>query len=1194
MKSLQFTLIFSLLFSFSIFSQGGASSCAELAANPEAYQSCATNIPFSNSVGQNGENFNTSCIGEPLHGPTWFFIRIQNSGSLNLQISQTNLSGNGTDVDFVLWGPFNNLTNICSQLNTSTEVDCSWSSASIENINIPNGVSGELYVMLIDNYSNVPGNITVTQLPGGSGSTNCDFLSLTKITNTDGSDITQTDYCKPASKDLTATIDVTNFSGSASNLRFSYTWYKDGVQIGTPVVDSNSSTNTINVNETGTYRVETTAYDITNPGVVQDSDISIDLNFHVIPDISIQNSNSVCLNTSPILNTTVVNTALLNPIVDVLSYQWYLNTNPISGQTNSSFTPTQPGDYHVVVSNNSCNDIQSNTIRIIANPNITIQDNQTICEGDSYTITSNNANSSINSNATYEWFKDGNSTGITTASYTVNSSNQAVNTTSTYYLVTTEQGICINRSNTISVTLNALPVINTTPILFEQCDYIPSTLDGVAEINLTSLYDVITNTTPGLTLYYYEDIGLTTPINNPTNYINTSSPFNQSIYVKAVNENTTPNCTSLGTSIINLQVNPTNLSNYPDTTPVCPEVNETYGFVNFDMQRILIKNTYFPSSNVIISFHDNTSDASTGLNGLTNTSQIPVGVTTIYARIISATTASCQSVGTFNVTVNNPPLQTVMNNANICLLDSFLLNTKDAEALTGQNPSVVTSYFESFNNAVSNTSPINKNTVLPLTLGTKTYYIRLFDTVTQCISIINFDLNVFPNPTITQPNPIKHCGDGTTEFDLEVRINDITDGNTNYQVSFYETLTDLNNGNSIANPTNYTSTTTTIYINVVDLSNNNCNATTTLDLEVLTQPGALSNPSPLETCNDSGFEVFDITTSETEMAGATPVTDISYRYYIDLNDALNNNTNYISNPTQFTNTIASLQTIYVRLNSKTNRDSETNIACFRILELDLYVRPYPENHLSNTAYIICVDQETNTITPVEIKTLLNTTDYTFVWFTGYNAIAGNEINGQNSNSFITSTAGEYSVFVTNVSNVAICSSVFNFTTENSLVPNSVSSNPSELIAFGIDNTITGSALPLSNDYLYSIDGIYWQESPLFTNVLPGQYILNARNKFGCGEVSTSFIIADFPSFFTPNGDGFNDTWNIKGSEALEVVTIYIFDRYGKLLKQIAPDSIGWDGTFNGKQLPSDDYWFKLIYTKDNITKEYKSHFTLKR
>jgi hypothetical protein len=89
-------LIFLLFISISTFGQGGASSCAELAANPSAYQSCATNIPFSSSVGGNGENFNSTCIPTQYVGPTWFFIEIDTPGNVVLQISQRNLAGNGT------------------------------------------------------------------------------------------------------------------------------------------------------------------------------------------------------------------------------------------------------------------------------------------------------------------------------------------------------------------------------------------------------------------------------------------------------------------------------------------------------------------------------------------------------------------------------------------------------------------------------------------------------------------------------------------------------------------------------------------------------------------------------------------------------------------------------------------------------------------------------------------------------------------------------------------------------------------------------------------------------------------------------------------------------------------------------------------------------------------------------------------
>lgn len=1185
-----------LLISSNVIAQQGASSCAELEANFQLYQSCATNIPFNNSTGGNSEVFNSTCIPTQFVGPTWFFIEVKNPGTITLQISQTNTSGVGTDVDFILWGPFNNLTNICSQLNTSTEADCSYSAASIENVSVPASTTGQIYVLLIDNFSGTPGSITVTQT-GGTGTTNCDFLSSVKITNTDTTDITQFDYCKPNTKDIVATIDVTAFPGNAVDLRFNYTWYKDNVQIGSPVLNSTLPTNTITTSDTGIYKVIITAYDIVNnPNqnnpVPTPSEAEVDFKFHVVPDISITNSNTTCLNSNPVLNTTINNSAVMNNTIDILSYQWFRNNVIISGATNPSYTPTLPGDYFVRVSNAPCSTVDSNSIHIIANPNVSITNNQTICEGSSYTITSTNANAINNTAITYEWFKDGNSTGITTPNYTVNASNQALNTTSTYYVITTEQGLCTQTSNSVSITLNALPIINTTPSLLEQCDFIPSTIDGIAETNLTQKYNYLTNNTAGLTLYYYEDAGLTTLIPNPINYVNSTSPFSQTIYVKAINENVVPNCPSIGTGVINLQINPTSVAVYPNMAPVCPELNTNYGFLDFDAQRVLIKTTYFPSSPVDISFFLTPSDASSETNPLTNSSQIPVGVSTIYTRI--ETNNNCGGIGTFEVTVTTPPIQTSVTNEDICLLDTFLLSSKDTEALLGQNPTVVSSYFSSFSNAELNTGVINKNIPLPLSLGIKRYFIRLFDTATQCFSIVSFEINVFPNPTIFQPSPIKLCGNGTANFDLTRRINQITGGNTNYQVAFYATNADLLAGTTIVNPANYNSASTTIYIEVTDPTNNGCTATTTLNLTVLSLPGAVANPTDIEQCDDSGYDYFNLRIREAEMAGPTLISTINFKYYKEFNDALLNNNNIIPNPNSFRNTTINYQKIYVRLNSLTNINSETGEQCFRIVELDLYVRPFPKNHLLGRPYTICIDQANNITYPVNIYTSLPDSDYDFQWYNGFDAINGNEILGETNTSFTTSIVGEYSVKIINTTNAALCTSVFNLTTQNSLIPNTLVANPSELIALETDNIISAIATPSSPDYIYSIDGVYWQESNVFTNIPAGEHTLTVLNKFGCGEISIPITVVDYPKYFTPNGDGHNDTWNIKGTSALDAISIYIYDRYGKLIKQIDPNSDGWDGNFNGKNLPSTDYWFKLIYVKNSITKELKGHFSLIR
>ena len=85
----------------------------------------------------------------------------------------------------------------------------------------------------------------------------------------------------------------------------------------------------------------------------------------------------------------------------------------------------------------------------------------------------------------------------------------------------------------------------------------------------------------------------------------------------------------------------------------------------------------------------------------------------------------------------------------------------------------------------------------------------------------------------------------------------------------------------------------------------------------------------------------------------------------------------------------------------------------------------------------------------------------------------------------------------------------------------------------------------------------------------------------------------YPRFFTPNGDNINDFWQISGADAIfqPDTTISIFDRYGKLLRQLRPGDQGWDGKFNAKELPSSDYWFR-VNLEDG--REFTGHFTLKR
>ena len=96
-------------------------------------------------------------------------------------------------------------------------------------------------------------------------------------------------------------------------------------------------------------------------------------------------------------------------------------------------------------------------------------------------------------------------------------------------------------------------------------------------------------------------------------------------------------------------------------------------------------------------------------------------------------------------------------------------------------------------------------------------------------------------------------------------------------------------------------------------------------------------------------------------------------------------------------------------------------------------------------------------------------------------------------------------------------------------------------------------------------------------------------------ISNTLQTISYPNYFTPNGDSYNDTWNIVGLTPDFEAKIYIFDRYGKLLKEVNPyQNNGWDGTYNGNLMPSTDYWFRIEYKQNGVAKEFRSHFSLKR
>lgn len=158
-------------------------------------------------------------------------------------------------------------------------------------------------------------------------------------------------------------------------------------------------------------------------------------------------------------------------------------------------------------------------------------------------------------------------------------------------------------------------------------------------------------------------------------------------------------------------------------------------------------------------------------------------------------------------------------------------------------------------------------------------------------------------------------------------------------------------------------------------------------------------------------------------------------------------------------------------------------------------------------------------------------------------------------------------------------------------------------SFSDDYTLIAEPKLLTGDLQnleYKINDNEFQDSPIFNNVSSGENILSVRNKLNCGSsmiISRVIRIIDYPKFFTPNGDGVNDGWSLINSSLPITARIFIFDRFGKLLKQIsASDNLGWDGTYLNKRMPSDNYWFLVEYIEPEtgINKTITSTFVLIR
>lgn len=410
--------------------------------------------------------------------------------------------------------------------------------------------------------------------------------------------------------------------------------------------------------------------------------------------------------------------------------------------------------------------------------------------------------------------------------------------------------------------------------------------------------------------------------------------------------------------------------------------------------------------------------------------------------------------------------------------------------------------------------------------------------------------------------------DGLTIFNLEEATVKLTGGADDLSARYY---LDPARNTLITSPYNFLNTTNpqVIYAEVFNTITE-CKVDVELTLDVSVTD---SFNTEIAVCDDDGlddgFHVFDLLNANSAITNGLP-SGLNITYYETYENALLEVNNLGET---YTNTQAFAQTIYARVENDNN--------CYGISEVLLTVNSLPEIEGEGFANYC-----TNFFpTPIAIDAGLigsNYSDFMYNWSTG-----------EQTYQIDISAAGTYNVTVTKIDTGCSSERVVTVDASNLATFESI-----EVIDVTQNNKIT---VNVSGDGAYQFrlvnqdNGITipYQDSNIFENVKPGIYTIQVKDiENNCGFVEDAVSVIGFPKFFTPNNDGQNDTWQVYGvSKMFQPDTkIMIFNRYGKLIKEITPLGEGWDGLLNGQVLPADDYWFSVELQDGRV---FKDHFTLK-
>jgi len=619
---------------------------------------------------------------------------------------------------------------------------------------------------------------------------------------------------------------------------------------------------------------------------------------------------------------------------------------------------------------------------------------------------------------------------------------------------------------------------------------------------------------------------------------------------------------------------------------------------------------------------------------------VPPAVQTLG--VVVTTPEGCQSLTTLDIRVlpipvprtNPPALAPKCDDVNPGNMTEIFDLTVNESYIANGDGTLTFHYFPSQADAENNNTSVEYNPANAAEVG-HNVWIRVENNRVDyqgnhCYVIVEQALTVNPLPTVIQPlAPFRACddnADGITVFDFgdpllaPQILGTSTTGQqpSDYTISYYATAAGANpstNTGEAPLPSIYTSGNQTVYIRVENTTTGCVNATGTLDLVV--EDYAVANPvTPYHECDsDTPGNPFDgVDTLDLEALFASEVLGsqnpaVFLLSYYTVDPVLNPGAVALT-PSEYQNytTDPDTDTIWIKVENSSNSIMPF---CSAVTPVSITIerKPHPQISGANGATSICVDFITNqVIRPLVLDSgISNPSDYTFEW---YEASDPSTILGTGPGFTVdTAVAGgadrDYYVHVTNnFTGTRGCdwtSDPFTVHQSGPAVVPAGTLGYTVSNAFGNPQSITVNVVGYGT-YEYNLDEGPRQSDNVFTNVSIDPHIIyvwDVTDGFAnsCEVLEIKFAqTIDYPHYFTPNGDGFNDYWNIRGLDGYPGTRIYIFDRYGKLLKQISASGRGWDGTYNGHLLPADDYWFTVDYAEPNSgqQQQFRAHFTLKR